>query len=220
MPTLDISLSRRTADLREVNRACSFCRRFDSGPAEPAVIETDQFAAWVSHGALVEGHLLVIPKTHALNLCEMSSQQCHELPRFLEAVEQRLNLHYGPVCMFEHGPTTTDSAAGCSIDHAHMHLLPWPGSLIEAAETDYSDYEWERLGSLSELFAQPPTVPYLFVRDGDGEMALAKHLDIPSQALRRTISSALARGEEWDWKTHPKPETVQETIRRMVAHPA
>jgi diadenosine tetraphosphate (Ap4A) HIT family hydrolase len=183
---------------------------------EPSVLESDLFAAWVSKGALVEGHLLVLPKTHALNLRGMGPVARSKLPAFLASVVTRVEASYGPVCMFEHGPTRYGSSAGCSIDHAHMHVLPWAGSLIEAAQANYRHFEWRPVASFDEVLNEPPTDPYLFVRNGDGEMALATHPDIPSQALRRTIAAGLGREEEWDWKRHPRPATVQKTVRRLV----
>jgi ATP adenylyltransferase len=200
------------------DEACPFCvgQCSDGHWRERPVLESDLFVAWVSKGALVEGHLLVIPKAHVLNLRAMSPQMRSELPAFLASVAIQVEASYGPVCMFEHGPTRHGSTAGCSIDHAHMHVLPWAQSLIEAAQTDYRQFEWRPVTSLEGVLDEPATDPYLFVRDGDGEMALASHPDIPSQALRRTIAAGLGREEEWDWKTHPRSGTVQRTVRRLV----
>ena len=197
---------------------CSFCRALSTNTPtrEVTIVENDCFVAWVSRGALVEGHLLVVPRSHALNLRQMDAESRRELWPFLIAVKDRLAAHYGPICLFEHGPVRPGSPTGCSIDHAHMHLLPWSGSLIAAARNDYPNFNWRQISSIDTVLSEPAADPYLLVQDDDGEMALATHPDIPSQALRRTVSGALARGEEWDWKEHPQLMTVRRTIRHLV----
>jgi ATP adenylyltransferase len=182
---------------------CSFCSALSDDSAhmtEVPVLADDQFVAWVSHGALVEGHLLVIPRRHVLNLQQLDDFEKQSLPRFLGSVKALLTRHYGPICSFEHGPVRPGSPAGCSIDHAHLHLLPWRGSLVNAAESSYPSFSWRRTSDLSEALAFHSVCPYLFVQDDDGRASLAIDPKIPSQALRQTIAAAPGRREEWDWK--------------------
>jgi ATP adenylyltransferase len=218
METSELVASRPLGGPRAAGPTCSFCEclRFDTDTREPVVVENDLFAAWVSAGALVEGHLLVLPKTHALNLREMSPATRSELPAFLALVTSRLEINYGPVAMFEHGPIEYGSAPGCSIDHAHMHVLPWTGSLVAAAQAAFTHFNWLPVRSWDDALDTPSNDPYLIVRDADGGMTLATHPEIPSQALRRVISGSLGRGNEWDWKIHPRPRTVKATVRRLV----
>ncbi len=197
---------------------CPFCGALDEDRAdsiEYPVAADDQFIAWVSRGALAEGHLLVIPRRHILNLQQLNDVEKRSLPRFLGPLKALLTQHYGLICAFEHGPVRAGSPAGCSIDHAHLHLLPWRGSLVAVAERGYPSFPWRRISGIGEALDSYSVCPYLFVQDDDGTSSLAIDPAIPSQALRRTIAFATGRGEEWDWKAHPNTTTVLRTIDRL-----
>lgn len=197
---------------------CPFCAAIEQPqtPAERPVLQDDRFVAWVSRGALVEGHLLVIPRRHELNLQRLSSDERHALSRFVAAVKDLLDVHYGPSALFEHGPVVERSAVGCSIDHAHLHVLPWIGSLIQAAETDHPHLPWERVADMDSAWHVASGGAYLVATDPDGTSSVAVDGRIGSQALRRTIATATGRGEEWDWKVHPRTTTVLRTISRLT----
>ena len=194
---------------------CSFCSALAGLRDEPAVLEDEQFVAWISRGALVEGHLLVLPRRHVLSLRELEPSEVAPLLRFVTAVEDLLGQVYGPVASFEHGPVVPGSPVGCSTDHGHLHLIPWPTSLVEVAEQELPALTWRGVGGLSEALANESDSPYLFVRDGDGTSSIASGPDIPSQAIRRALATALGRREEWDWKAHPQPATVRQTMKRL-----
>jgi diadenosine tetraphosphate (Ap4A) HIT family hydrolase len=198
---------------------CSFCAALAGLRDEPAVVENEQFVAWISRGALVEGHLLVLPKRHVLSLRELEPAEVAPLLRFVTAVEEVLGQVYGSVALFEHGPAVPGSPVGCSTDHAHLHMVPWPRSLVELAEDELPGLTWRRVDGLSEALASESDSPYLFVRDADGTSSIASGPDIPSQAIRRAIATALGRREEWDWKAHPQPAIVRQTTKSLAPPP-
>ena len=200
---------------RPLPSECRFCGALTGQRAipEPSVLETNQFVAWVSDGALVDGHLLVVPKAHSLSVRQIG--ELDPLMRFVADVKAYLGRHYGPIAAFEHGPAREGSGVGCSTDHAHLHLVPWEGSLVVQAELDYPHLSWIRVGGLADVAEVATASPYLFVQDADGTATLSAHPDIPSQALRRSLARAMDREEEWNWKTHPQQRTKARTLRRL-----
>jgi ATP adenylyltransferase len=196
-------------------RQCTFCAGFFDGREIP-VAEDEQFVAWVSYGALVEGHLLVVPRRHTLNLSQLGPlDEMDALHTFVASVQALLSAQYGPVCAFEHGPAEVGTQVGCSIDHAHLHLVPWATSLVDAAIEDFPELPWRATPSLAAGLREAADQAYLLVRDADGRSAIAASSQIPSQALRRTIAARLGKREEWDWKKNPRHDTVHRTLRRL-----
>lgn len=197
---------------------CSFCAALISSGTrvEQPVLEDRDFVAWVSDGALVEGHLLVIPRRHVLNLSELDADERLAFAAFTASIKDLLRGTYGPVATFEHGPHCAGTPVGCSIDHAHLHVLPWVDSLVRAAVEDYSEFDWRPAEGIDgALDAVAAAGPYLLVEDDDGGAVVAIDPAIPSQAIRKTIARRLRREQEWDWKRHPQTTTVTATLRRL-----
>jgi ATP adenylyltransferase len=196
---------------------CAFCERI-AGAIEPSLLPDSDFITWASVGALVDGHVLVMPRTHQLNIAAQASDPASRLLPYVDAVARMLERAYGPTCLFEHGPVCPETAPGCSIDHAHLHLLPWSGSLVALATAAHPELSWRTYsGGLLRGLPPAPDSSYLLVEDSDGRGAVGFGDAIPSQALRRVITRALGRAEEWDWKTHAQLATQMSTIQTLTA---
>ncbi|MCW3047073.1 MAG: hypothetical protein JWO74_1357 [Solirubrobacterales bacterium] len=196
---------------------CAFCERI-ARAIEPSLLPDPAFVTWASVGALVDGHVLVIPRAHELNAAAGAPDPASRLAPYVDAVTGMLERNYGPTCLFEHGPVSPGTAPGCSIDHAHLHLVPWSGSLVVLAMAAHPELLWrEYSGGLVNGLPPAPDTSYLLVQDSDGRGAVGSGDTIPSQALRRVIARELGRTEEWDWKTHAQLETQMSTIRTLTA---
>lgn len=198
---------------------CSFCGALATPGrrlSERSVVADDGFVAWVSIGALVDGHLLVVPRRHILSMAELTDAELEDLRAFLSTVVQLVSHHFGDTCVFEHGAAKPGSPIGCSVDHAHLHVLPWDGSLTAASAAYYANLPWQSgIDGLEEAFAIAASEPYLVVQDSDGRTAVAVTDEIPSQALRRMIVAHLGRPDEWDWKSNPQPSRLRQTHRKL-----
>lgn len=180
------------------------------------VAETERFVAVPSLGSLVVGWLLVLPKEHMLSLGEFGSDSHGEI----ETIAADWASTFGPLTWFEHGPAHPSSAVGCSIDHAHMHLVPTGGlDLREAAARCMPGLGLERVedpdGAIRE--AVDDGTPYLYLRSPDGTSWLAASEEIPSQAFRRCIAAAQGRSDQYDWRDFPRHDVLRETIWRWRA---
>ena len=114
----------------------------------------------------------------------------------------------GAPLIFEHG-TRQESVHGCGISHAHLHVVPAPGSLTKelilppAAETADDPY-----AALTRLRTCPE---YLLLIDTDGETAFlpfaAEHSHLfRSQMFRQALVRHFGLGRPWDWRSYTVPE--------------
>ena len=55
---------------------------------------------------------------------------------------------FGPVTVFEHGPSRPGRAPGCGVDHLHVHLVPLPFDLKGAMEALFPMVHWSAVRGL------------------------------------------------------------------------
>ena len=96
------------------------------------LFESHNYVVLPSLGALVEGWLLIVPKSHFICVGAISQKLVEELHQLKTTLAQLLTPIYGPLVAFEHGPNRTSCDIGCGVDHAHLHLVPYTYNLKEA----------------------------------------------------------------------------------------
>ena len=72
---------------------------------------------------VAEGHLLIIPKRHVPDYFSMSAEERRDMDYLLMEPKERLAREDPAICGFNAG-TNTGIAAGQTVMHAHMHLIP------------------------------------------------------------------------------------------------
>lgn len=215
-------VSGRVGTLSETQRAtCRFCQQIDSnGPAtrpeDVVIAATDSCLAWPSIGSLVEGWLLVVPRRHVLATAALSSSEIADLRHLAAAQAQRLVATFGlTVYQFEHGPAEAGSPVGCSVDHAHVHLVPLNFDLLEAARRYAPDTAWTHVRQFEEVQRNYASgLSYLHACGPDGNLA-AFGATLPSQFFRRVIANYLNLGDP-EWRRTPRTEVAQRTIDRLT----
>ena len=151
---------RSTSASPDMKPCCQFAAGFrfqHAKPDEPwdeVLFESANFVAMPTRGSLVEGWLLVVPKEHHYCVGAFAAALITEFQLFRREVQQRLESIYGSVVAFEHGAAGSGRPAGCGVDHAHLHLVPWSGSFA-ATVTSYGvqDFEWQEIDDLHTLSA-------------------------------------------------------------------
>lgn len=219
VPVVDIA---RNEDhrLQAHETACAFCDRVrsESGTADDwaVLFEDEHFVAVPSLGAFIPGWLLVLPRRHELNLAQMPTSRLDDLWSFVERFLPAWTAEFGPITMFEHGPSGQGRNAGCGIDHAHLHVVPsgdW--DLLADAKRQLPMLEWRHVSGLGDVRPELTAgKDYLFLRAPDGRLWAAAHTDVPSQALRRVIAANLHIPERYNWRDHPHRDVVRATIAR------
>jgi hypothetical protein len=139
---------------------------------------------------------------------------------FTDRLARLVEASYGPVALVEHGPLECGSAAGCSIDHAHTHIIPWSRPLRSRITKVCPAIEWQEAQDVSE-FAElaDPAAPYLLLSTpGDGTLVGTAPV-LPSQLVRRAIAAELGDPERFDWKSHARLDVVRATVHSLSADP-
>jgi ATP adenylyltransferase len=187
---------------------CEFCV-----PAlkRQIVLESRHFAVVPSLGALAPGHVLLIPKAHLIRLASVPADLADEYARFQQEAVRQLETTFGlPVHRFEHGADTAATRVPCTIQHAHLHLLP-----AEADIRAHLDADWHRLDP-SRLGRAAGSGEYLYYQVPAGAAWLARGEPFPSQYLRKVFAEALGV-PEWNWRRDHRKAVVRETYDRLRA---
>ena len=197
---------------------CAMCASVASPVAEwdRPVFNSPNFVVVPSLGALIEGWLLIVPRTHAISMGGLSSECANEMSDLKDLVWDVLESIYGCVVGFEHGPSAPGAAIGCGVDHAHFHLVPMRFDLVRAAaayvppDTVWSRADWNRCRS-----AYKAGIDYLYVeqRRSMGQIAVGRQFG--SQVLRKAIADALGKPDQFNWRTHPQRQMITATVEKL-----
>jgi ATP adenylyltransferase len=184
------------------------------GYVRRVVFESADFAIVPSIGALVEGHVLALPKLHARSFAQLAVDG-GETAAFLDRASAMIETAFGSeVQMFEHGTGAASAEPACSVEHAHVHLVPCRVNLLGRLE---DRYRWTEASDEVELRKLVGDGEYLRVRDDRGWMVTTEPEGFSSQLLRRELHEALgpaARGD-WNWRANPRAAVVSRTFARL-----
>jgi diadenosine tetraphosphate (Ap4A) HIT family hydrolase len=173
------------------------------------------FALIPSVGPLAAGHVLLCPQAHRCSFAALGPDEEVEVEPAIDATEDLLSRRYGPrLYLFEHGTGAASSQPACSVEHAHLHLLPSRSDLWPAVAQAVT---WSALGdrSLTDVVGDRE---YLRFRQDDGRWWIhVPRRPLRSQLLRQHLARALGVQHVWDWRTHPRAELVRETFDTVAA---
>src|SRR5437868_5006267 len=111
------------------------------------MLENRSFAVIPSLGPLVSGHSLLCPKAHVTRFAELDPDVYDDFRGIRNALVERLRDLYGNrVHLFEHGAAASGARVLCTVDHAHLHVLPLPDD-IDAVRGNWATFD----GSLGTL---------------------------------------------------------------------
>ena len=187
------------------------------GPWDQSLAESRSFLVIPSLGALVEGWLLIVPKSHCVSFAAVPIQLMDELDALKRAVCESLRDEFGEVWTFEHGPAAEKRTCGCGVDHAHLHAVPLAFDLIKRAKPFLPAEVDFQPGTLTDCRAAASRgLDYLYAEKwGSALGSIACSEEIGSQVFRRAVASHQHMVEQYNWREHQHLETVEKTIRRM-----
>ena len=184
--------------------------------ARRVMYECDAFALVPSLGPLVPGHSLLCPKTHVRSFAELPARLDAVFTRVKSELQSRLAALYdAEVHVFEHGVAAGGTRTLCTVDHAHMHLVPLPRALADVTPAG----RWVPCeASLSDLRARAAGQEYIYYESAAGERRLrAADTELESQFMRKVIAERLGTPGRWDWRVDPEPSAADAAWRRFVA---
>jgi diadenosine tetraphosphate (Ap4A) HIT family hydrolase len=204
--------------------SCCLCSNLSSSspdrPWNKPLFESANFVSLPSLGSLVEGWLLVVPKNHFLSMGALSNDLANELDLLKAEIGSVLERRYGHLCIFEHGPSLPNSHIGCSVDHAHLHLVPIDFDLFEAVApylppgTKWSTATWEDCRA-----AHHRGKDYLYLEQPIGNGRIAVHSAFGSQLFRKAIAARLGVPKQFNWREHFHVENIERTIKSLSRRP-
>lgn len=96
---------------------CPFCQRLDL--VNYILKETAHFRIVTDHAPLIEGHLLIIPKSHYTCYGDVPETLDNELLALKQEVQQFFLQYYAAPVFWEHGIYRQ------TVFHAHLHCFPF-----------------------------------------------------------------------------------------------
>ncbi len=97
---------------------CFFCTQ----PKEKLILEDNVFFSIYDAAPVSPGHAIVVPKFHIVSFFDMLPDMASDMHAFILKVKEKVDAKYKP-----HGYNigiNDGRAAGRSIDHLHVHLIP------------------------------------------------------------------------------------------------
>jgi len=174
-----------------------------------------------SLGALSEHHLMLMPLCHYRSISQAwDNLDNAAFTDILSAVQETFG--NDDSLIFEHGePEAGPLRSGACIDHAHLHIIPGWGHLIDGVarqvpfETTHS--------SLQEAMEKASRSGYHLAgrigRNGAEIYLRPTFGPTPSQFLRRVVADAAGSSRLWDWRTNWNIASVQRTCQVWRASP-
>ncbi|HVR06485.1 MAG TPA: hypothetical protein VMW75_00430, partial [Thermoanaerobaculia bacterium] len=182
--------------------------------------ETAHFAALPSLGPLVPGHTLLCTKEHLRSFAEvgvLGDTICGELETLRLRLGSALEEIYGaPVHGFEHGNGRGSARVLCTVEHAHIHLIPTAVHLWEALST-CQDWKYFEIGGDS-LYSHVRDGEYLYYESPERWAAIATAGEFESQYLRRIVAQAVGVPELWNWRANPRAEHAHRGFVELARH--
>lgn len=184
--------------------------------ASRIVYEDEHFLLMPPLGEFVEGGLLLLTRRHLLSFAYLPPALLEHLERLLDIVRRELAARWSvPPLIFEHGPAPDRTKGVCCVDHAHLNLFPTAVSIHPHLTQKMS----VPLASLSELpKLKRAEFGYLFVQENDGARRAYDGQFVPTQLVRRIITSQLGLPERWHWRDYPGYEELLATYYALKGH--
>jgi ATP adenylyltransferase len=179
-----------------------------------ALFESKNFKIIPSLGSLIEGWLLVLPKSHYISFGAINNDDLYrELETLLNYISPFIEQEYGKYVIFEHGPVKPETVVGCGVDYAHLHIVPMEIDLIQKSSKHINENIWTKipnLGFTSTYYNS--SLPYLLVQDHNKNTFIGTDDKIPSQLFRQIIAEHLGISNQYDWKAFPFVDNINKTI--------
>lgn len=202
-------------DSRSLGEECSICSELTGGPAPYSrryghrardYWRGSQFVVLPTLAPLSVGHILVLPIKHLTSFAELAA--AGQLARsVLTEVLAKVEHRFGPCVCFEHGTLRPSADGGCSVSHAHVHVVPVSSTPVFPDFAAFKRAEtWKKVVILAA-----GRQGYIYLRWVDGETFCAPVDDLPSQTMRRWLAQELGV-QRWDWRSSGADELLHPTI--------
>jgi ATP adenylyltransferase len=172
------------------------------GPVDKPFLDSEHFIAITSIGSFIEGWSLIVPKDHSLSCAAYYNDP--EFLSFVVQTKEHIESIFGKAILFEHGASLEGSLIGCGVNHAHLHIVPFPISIEDQLRTN--SLSWHKCSS-SEIDGIVASRDYLYYIQSisksniDGVISFPEHPE--SQFFRKILAKSVGSYETFDYKKFP-----------------
>ncbi|MED1490787.1 HIT family protein [Bacillus smithii] len=130
---------------------CIFCKIMNGEIPSAKVYEDENVFAFLDISQVTKGHTLVIPKIHKKNLFELTPEIAGSLFQAVPKIANAIQEAYQPIGL--NLLNNNGEAAGQSVFHFHIHLLPRYGkgdgfgAVWKSHQNDYTFDELQYIAS-------------------------------------------------------------------------
>jgi diadenosine tetraphosphate (Ap4A) HIT family hydrolase len=205
--------------------SCPFCAEFEEDGLSTfaslmgqrlnsrVIYEDEQFVVMPPLGEFIEGGLLLLSRAHILSFAHLPAEHFARLERLVGVICQALSQRWGvSPLIFEHGPAPERSKGACCVDHAHFNIFP----AQVFVHPHLSGRMQSPVVSLSELQRlRGAEFGYLFVQENNGERRVYDGCNVPTQLVRRIITTELGMPERWHWRDYLGQDELMATFEAL-----
>ena len=179
-------------------------------------LESGSFAVIPSVGPLVRGHVLLCPKKHFRSFAQVPTMLEDEFADMKKKLSAIIAETYGQrVHYFEHGSAKNAQHPMCTVEHAHLHLVPTDAEIWPTVQ---SQFEWQQIESnIADLFSMVGDMEYIWYESPEGVSVVTKGIEgtFESQYLRKVFAKAIGLDEMWNWREFPRVTMISETYASL-----
>lgn len=101
---------------------CIFCKIAGGDIPSKTLYEDDEFRVILDLGPATRGHALILPKSHAANLCELPDELASKVLVLAKKLAAQMTdkLHCDGMNLVQNN----GEAAGQTVMHFHLHMIP------------------------------------------------------------------------------------------------
>lgn len=172
---------------------CTFCQRSD---IETYILkETPNLRLVVDHAPLVEGHLLIMPKTHYACYGDAPASLDDELFALKREVQRFFQHYYDPAIFWEHGVFHQ------TVFHAHLHCFPF--GTLDSSQLDLcQELSAEVVQSQDDIRAWYVSKGYYFYLEPGNAFLFAPQTESYVRVLQEIFwPKVAARNEQKSWRS-------------------
>ncbi len=178
-----------SVDAAAYNPGCSFCNHNE---ITHILKETPRFLLAADYAPLVEGHILIIPKSHYTCYGDVPGELDAELFALKAEVQHFFTRFYAPPVFWEHGIFRQ------TVFHAHLHCFPW-------GETGYD----LKRGSHDEIVNGQEDIrrwharhgQYFYMEDSSVALLFAPEMERYLSVMKSVFVRGIAlRGGKAEWR--------------------
>ncbi len=204
-----------------MGKKCRICNIIEDEKGEYGLLDKPfykqaNYASVVSIGAFIEGWTLIFSKEHKYNLHNdyNSIEFYNYLKKHISLVRKKMKWDR-KIIAFEHGANKCDSLTACGTSHAHLHIVPFDGSILSRIKKkkEWIKCKWRETEDIVGekeylLYSETPEL-------GKDAEVYINIVSIPeSQYFRRILAEEIGLCGEYSYKENPRVEQSMK-VRKM-----